>query len=539
VINHNRTLGEDDKRYRYVESLFIETADQERFRLPFKSLAGGRAMLEHVRQGGRPYDIRGNHIAEVVSEMAVLSRFNRAQHNRVFEGVTQELVESARQYYQNLQETIKHLGSSRGYQAYFESWAPDQVGEAESLVENLRNLFVEQTLDARIEAALPTLAKIQQQGNNMKEAQIFENWINNLSEGTWALPETPEQQEKLNQLMSAELIVGPDATNATELLYDIVGDDVLFDILNDLADRSEGRANIWDDSDVQRRLAELGIQTPQSTQAEPADVAQDTAPEVKEDQLDEIDIDTLNQLASHPMAGTMAAAGGAAIGGVIGKGIEKAADWYKGKKEQQALARHKQQGVAEGDNMATFVESNELSRMLKHAGVPVSEGVLNDDTRNTWDHLLDRFRHEVEQFKQGGDLDSDLYDALFDYYNQHGAMPYGVAKAKSGDPHSWVSHKLADDLGLGENLISPMIMPVSEGSCNMTAEGSYCPEHGLAECGMASGGAVGMPYSMGEGTDDPINSNSAITGSYYEGRETDIQEGDALLARIKSLALLR
>ena len=39
--------------------------------------------------------------------------------------------------------------------------------------------------------------------------------------------------------------------------------------------------------------------------------------------------------------------------------------------------------------------------------------------------------------------------------------------------------------------------------------------------------------------DDPINSNSAMTGSYYEGKETDIQEGDALLARIKSLALLR
>jgi hypothetical protein len=543
VIKHNRTLGEDDKRYRYVESLFIETADQERFKLPFKSLSGGRAMLEHVRQGGRPYDVRGNHITEVVSEMAVLSRFNRAQHNRVFEGVTQELVESARQYYQNLQETIKHLGSTRGYQAYFESWAPDQVGEAESLVENLRNMFVEQTLDARIEAALPTLAKIQQQGINMKEAQIFENWINNLSEGTWALPETPEQMEKLNQLMSGELIVGPDATNATEQLYDIVGDDELFDILNDLADRSEGRANIWDDSDVQRRLAELGVQTPQSTQAEPADVPQDTAPEVKEDQLDEIDIDTLNQLASHPMAGTMAAAGGAALGGVIGKGIEKAADWYKDKKEQQALARRKQQAMAEGDNQSTFVEDRELAEMLKYAGVPIKEGVLNDDTRNTWDHLLDRFRHEVEQFKQGGDIDSDLYDAVFDYYDQHGAMPYRVRNAKDGTANQWISDRLADDLGIKENLISPMIMPVSEGSCNMTMEGEYCPEHGLMECGSMEedGGAVGMPYSMGEAQapQDPINSNSAMTGSYYEGKETDIQEGDALLARIKSLALLR
>jgi hypothetical protein len=39
--------------------------------------------------------------------------------------------------------------------------------------------------------------------------------------------------------------------------------------------------------------------------------------------------------------------------------------------------------------------------------------------------------------------------------------------------------------------------------------------------------------------DDPINSNSAMTGAYYEGKEIQSQEGDALLARIKSLALLR
>jgi hypothetical protein len=575
VINHNRTLGEDDKRYRYVESLFIETADQERFRLPFKSLSGGRAMLEHVRSGGRPYDIRGTHISEIVSEMAVLSRFNRAQHNRVFEGVTQELVESARQYYHNLQETMKHLGSTRGYQAYFESWAPDQVGEAESLVENLRNMFVEQTLDARIEAALPTLAKIQQQGNNMKEAQIFESWINQLSEGTWALPETPEQMEKLNQLMSAELIVGPDATNATELLYDIVGDDELFDILNDLADRSEGRANIWDDSDVQRRLAELGVQTPQSTQAEPADVAQDTAPAVKEQGMAEAlpskrggknrlrdaledDPDMMGYHAIAALYGNQMWDNDA-MGDLVND-LEQANPTPE--ELQYIILNAELPGrlksirftntddvqfghMDEGDNMSTFVEDRELAEMLKYAGVPVKEGVLNDDTRNTWDHLLDRFRHEVEQFKQGSDLDRDLYDALFDYYSQHGAMPYGVAKNKPGFPEAaqWVSSRLADDLGIKENLIAPQIMPVSEGSCNMTMEGEYCPEHGLMECGSMEedGGAVGMPYSMGEAQapQDPINSNSAMTGSYYEGKETDIQEGDALLARIKSLALLR
>ena len=712
VINHNRVLGENDKRFRYVESLFIETADQERFRLPFKSLAGGRAMLEHVRSGGRPYDVRGNHITEVVGEIAVLSRFNRAQHHRVYEGVTQELVENARQYYHNLQETIKHLGSPRGYQAYFESWAPDQTGEAEALVENLRDLFVEQTLDARIEAALPTLAKIQQQGNNMKEAQIFENWINNLSEGTWALPETPEQMEKLNQLMSAELIVGPDATNATELLYDIVGDDELFDILNDLADKSQGRANIWDDSDVQRRLAELGVQTPQSTQAQPANVAQDTAPPVAEDSGDSqitpgmktqygtvvsVEGNTITVKASngdmttvniHDIDQGMAegslnefkvddfnrdddddedefpkmfeAPFTAVINGkkqtgtvIIYPGEVTSAEWHlkdaiyiktgmdnvhntsdfithaaeyiqdiirlngRGHNYVKHLKR-RGGGVAEGDNMATFVEDRELAEMLKYAGVPVKESVLTDSTGSTLEHIKDTFRRDVKDFTQSGDMSDALYDALYDYYFDD--MPYGTKKARDGDPHEWISDRFAQDIGLDEGwkgalagglagaglgsvvpglgtvaggiagayaghkigdqgISDPSPVPakpgaaapqrnapikitaadrlampsgprkasfqktVAEGSCNMTMEGSYCPEHGLAECGgmYEDGGAVGMPYSMGEAQapQDPINSNSAMTGSYYEGKETDIQEGDALLARIKSLALLR
>ena len=668
VIKHNRTLGEADKRYRYVESLFIETADEQRFKLPFRSLAGGRAMLEHVRSGGKPYDVRGTHIAEIVSEMAVLSRFHRAQQHRIYEGVTQELVESAKEYYRNLQGTLKHLGSPRGYQQYFESWMPDSVGEAESLVEDLRNLFVEQSVDARIEAALPTLAKIQQQGTKMKEAEIFESWINQLSEGTWALPDTPEAQEKLNQLMSSELIVGPDATNATEQLYDVIGDDKLFDILSDLADR-DPRANCWDDSDVQRRLAELGIQTPQSTQAEPADVDQDEAPAVKEqsvaegdntatfvEELDEAPYDGPYDKPIKFQPGDSQAYRDAMTQG-RGITIQNRADDAERRLAQRAaepktlgqkIARDigdplKQMakgdvkgalfdppasstnkvggggrgggggfgggsmgGKRPGDLDPRFnplkLENAELARMLEHAGVPLKEAVLRDDTGNTWDHLLDRFRHEVEQFKDGGELDSDLYDALFDYYMQHGAMPYGVAKGRTGDPFNWVSDRLADDLGMNENLIVPQIMPVSEGSCNMTAEGAYCPEHGLAECGgmYEDGGAVGMPYSMGEdeddfppieirgvgnlindipaasklinpmqprrsnalsqlepgdsashppvarvdlsmdeGTDDPINSNSAMTGSYYEGKETDIQEGDALLARIKSLALLR
>ena len=63
------------------------------------------------------------------------------------------------------------------------------------------------------------------------------------------------------------------------------------------------------------------------------------------------------------------------------------------------------QGVAEGDNQATFVEENaDLVRMLKHAGVPIKEGVLTDSTGSTLEHIKDTFRREVKDFMQTGEL---------------------------------------------------------------------------------------------------------------------------------------
>jgi len=258
MIRHKRDLEEGDARYRYVDSIFIETVQGERFKLPFTNLAGARAMLEHVRQGGTPYDIRGNHITECVTEIAVLNRFNRAAQRKVMEGVTQELVSQAQDYYQQRRQDLRHMGTSRGYRTYFESWHPATLSETEELVEDIKTLFIEQTLDARIEAALPLLARIQQQGTDMKEARIFESWMDNLAEGTWALPETPEQQNKLRELMSQELPVGADGTNATTQLHDLVGDDQLFDIIQGLA-ADDPDVNVWDSEEVKTRMEELGI----------------------------------------------------------------------------------------------------------------------------------------------------------------------------------------------------------------------------------------------------------------------------------------
>ena len=253
MIKHKHNIGEGEARYRNIQSLFIETADGERFRLPFTKLSAGRAMLEHVRQGGKPYDIRGNHIVTIVNEMNLLSRFRRANQGKIFEGETQHLVEQATHYYETLQNNLKSLSTTRGYSKYFESWDPAALTDEDVIIEDLRHMFIEQNIDSRIEQALPLLARLQKE-NEMKEAHIFEDWANLITEGTWAVPDTKEKQAQLVGLLSQELPVGADATNATELLYDLLGDDELFDRLEELAEQD---ANADAREVILNRLEEL------------------------------------------------------------------------------------------------------------------------------------------------------------------------------------------------------------------------------------------------------------------------------------------
>jgi len=70
--------------------------------------------------------------------------------------------------------------------------------------------------------------------------------------------------------------------------------------------------------------------------------------------------------------------------------------------------------------------------------------VMEND--NTMRHIVGKFKHEVKNFLAGDDLDSDLYHALFDYYSDHGEMPYGVAKGRDGDPYEWVTMRFDRDV---------------------------------------------------------------------------------------------
>lgn len=54
---------------------------------------------------------------------------------------------------------------------------------------------------------------------------------------------------------------------------------------------------------------------------------------------------------------------------------------------------------------------------------------------------------ELVQYRQGDNEDEisdELFDKLFNIYLNSGEMPYGTAKARTGDPHQWIADKIVD-----------------------------------------------------------------------------------------------
>ena len=77
IIKHSQPINLDlaAGRSMHVESIYVENADGERFKYPYKHINGARALAEHIKAGGNPYDPIGKHITSLSEELAQLRKF--------------------------------------------------------------------------------------------------------------------------------------------------------------------------------------------------------------------------------------------------------------------------------------------------------------------------------------------------------------------------------------------------------------------------------------------------------------------------------
>ena len=59
--------------------------------------------------------------------------------------------------------------------------------------------------------------------------------------------------------------------------------------------------------------------------------------------------------------------------------------------------------------------------------------------------IVSMYPTAIRQFFDTGEMEDSLFDDLFNYYLDSGDMPYGVAKAREGDPHQWVADHFERD----------------------------------------------------------------------------------------------
>lgn len=76
----------------------------------------------------------------------------------------------------------------------------------------------------------------------------------------------------------------------------------------------------------------------------------------------------------------------------------------------------------------------------------VKESISLSESPATMQHIISKYKNEVKRFIAGEELDTDLFEALFDYYSDIGEMPYGVAKARTGDPFEWITDRFDRDV---------------------------------------------------------------------------------------------
>jgi hypothetical protein len=181
IIQHTRQLEEGEQRFRNIAKIFVENAGGERFLLPTNRPGLARVFARHIAEGGTPYDDKGRHITVLVEEYNKMAGFVRATRNGQFNESALRLVNEGLMHYNSLRMTLQGMTSHRGYNKYFESYTPVLNEEADDDT-SLNELFVEETLDPRIESVMPILKRLSKNIYEMNEVKELDEWAQSITE---------------------------------------------------------------------------------------------------------------------------------------------------------------------------------------------------------------------------------------------------------------------------------------------------------------------------------------------------------------------
>lgn len=190
IVRHSSRISEEIRgaRSRRIHSIFVETANGERFRCPMNSLHGARAFAKHLDAGGTPTDDFSTYIFAECDMQGTMNRVRR--HIRKIKEASEEVTSLAETLQRVVEDSKKRISRSKGNRFYTGiveqiTNAPNHVGplasEIAEQVEHLQGLLgIDETssLFPILESVAKTLLETKQMDPiNFEEETLLQTYV--------------------------------------------------------------------------------------------------------------------------------------------------------------------------------------------------------------------------------------------------------------------------------------------------------------------------------------------------------------------------
>ena len=173
AIKHSSPVN-PERRTHHVSSIYIESAEGERFKYPYKHLNGARAMARHVAEGGTPYDDFGKHVTGLSEELAKLKKFKSYMgRSAVMAESLKDYVDVVKERANFIKKEITNLQKPNHYQQAFESFETPVLEDVPNEVaENWIDQLTIKQFNEELKDVFPYIYKLVSEATRAKELGV-------------------------------------------------------------------------------------------------------------------------------------------------------------------------------------------------------------------------------------------------------------------------------------------------------------------------------------------------------------------------------
>jgi hypothetical protein len=164
IVRHSQPVNMENPagRTQRIESIYIESANGERFRYPTRHLNGARAMATHVANGGNPYDAIGGYITGLSEEIGKLRQFkNYTSRSGVMAEALDDVTTQVIERIDQIKTEIAALQRASYYESFRESFSPaENIDVPEDLMQTWVDALTVKTFNEELTDVFPYLYRL-------------------------------------------------------------------------------------------------------------------------------------------------------------------------------------------------------------------------------------------------------------------------------------------------------------------------------------------------------------------------------------------